>query len=470
MQRSFCVSSSLVLVLLLACWVAPCSAATKKPNVLLIMIDDLNTSLGCYGNKIVKTPNVDQLASKGIRFDRAYCNYPICNPSRASMLSGLYPAHTKVLGNNTPPRSVMPNTMFLPDLFKKNGYFVAASGKVFHGTFMDSANWDYWENPKDPDDEEGTGAGGEDVADKKRVKPRDRQVGKGENTDVPFSWRATDTKDEQEPDGQIATLAIKLMEENKDKPFFLAVGFHKPHVGHVAPKKYFDIYPPEKMPLPQEPPLGQQGIPKIAFAPKFFPDLADHQKQEIISHYYACTTYMDSQLGRVMEAMDRLKLWDNTIVVFWSDHGWHHGEHGGMWAKVSLMEESARVPFIVVAPGQKSDAVCSRTVQSVDIYPTLVEFCDLKKPSKLDGTSLLPLLKDPSRPWNKPAFCQVNRGRNIGRSIHTEKWTYVEWPDGVAQLYDYTNDPKQLKNLANNPAHKKTMTELSKRIAAEFER
>ena len=430
------------------------NAAEKKPNVLFIAVDDLNTQVGCYGNSAVKTPNIDRLAKIGVRFDRAYCNYPVCNPSRTSMLSGLYPEHTQVFGNNTSPRSKLTNAVFMPELFKQNGYVTAGIGKIFHGSFMNTIDWDIWENPKDAEDDESDSEG------KPKRGVKKTKADKGEANNLPFPWRATDNKDEQEPDGQIARKAVQILEQNKDRPFFLGVGFHKPHTGHVAPKKYFDMYPPEKIVLPKEPPVESQNIPAIARSPKFYPDLTDAQRREIISHYYAATTFMDAQLGKVLDAMDRLKLWDNTIVVFWGDHGWHHGEHGGMWAKVTLMDEVASVPLIVVAPGKKKNAVSPRVVEAVDFYPTLAEFCGLPKPAGLDGRSILPLLDDPKREWNETALCVVNRGGGLGRSLISEKWIYTEWPDDSAQLYDHDKDPHEYVNLAKNPASKKKIGEM----------
>jgi iduronate 2-sulfatase len=442
--------------------------AAGKPNVLFIMVDDLNTQLNCYGNSAVKSPNVDRLAKMGVRFDRAYCNYPLCNPSRTSVLSGRRPDHTKIVGNNTAPRTYMTNVVFMPELFKTNGYYTAGIGKIFHGTYMDTVDWDVSINPKDAegDDEKGGGDRKEKPGRPAARGGRKAKADKGDAAGVPFPWRATDNADEAEPDGQIAAKAVEILEHHQDGPFFLAVGFHKPHVGHVAPKKYFDLYPPDKIALVKEPPVEQQGIPEIARSPKFYPDLTDAQQQQIIAHYYAATTFMDAQVGKVLEAMDRLKLWENTIVIFWGDHGWHHGEHGGMWAKVSLMEEVARIPFIVVAPGQARGAVCPRPIESVDIYPTLLEFCGLKTPGDLDGRSFLPLLENPKRSWDEAAFCQVNHRGGTGRSVHTEKWVYLEWPRGEAQLYDYEKDPRQYRNLAEDPAHAKVVAEMKEKLRA----
>ncbi len=420
------------------------AAESKKLNVLFIVADDLNTQLGCYGNRVVKTPNIDRLASMGVKFERAYCNYPLCNPSRTSFLSGRYPETTEVFGNNTAPRTKVGNIPFLPEHFRTNGYFTARVGKVAHGRFEDAVKWDISEDSGKDEDETEEG----------RPKTRNR----GKDVDVPFAWKASDLKDEQEPDGRTARQIAKLMEEHKSGPFFLAAGFHKPHIPHVAPKKYFDMYPVDKIPLPAEP--SGQNIPKIAYTPKYYPDLTDLQKRSIIQHYYAATTFMDSQVGVLLETMDRLKLWDNTVVVFFGDHGWHHGEHDGMWAKMSIMEESARAPLIVVAPGKKTGTVCSRVVEFVDLFPTLTDLCGLKDPSGLQGLSFTPLLKDPQQPWKKGVFSVVHRRGGLGKAVRNEEYTYIEWPDGAAQLYNYSNDPKEYRNLAKEKDYAKTLSSM----------
>ncbi len=433
-----------------------------KPNVLLICVDDLNTQVGSYGNPVVKTPHIDRLAKMGIRFDRAYCNYPICNPSRTSMLSGRYPENTGVTANKTPPRSNVSNLVFLPEVFKQNGYFTAGIGKIFHRGFGDTVDWDEAFKPQVDDEDDDQDSGGGDRKERKRSpdQPRLPKASKGQAGDVPFPWNATENSDEEEPDGQVALRAVKILEQRHDKPFFLAVGFHKPHIGHIAPKKYFDLYKPEQFALRPEPPIASQNIPPLANAPKFYPDLSEQQRREIMWHYAAATTFMDAQLGKVLDAMDRFKLWENTIVVFWSDHGWHWGEHGGMWAKVSLMAECARIPFIIAAPGKRKNAACARVVESVDIFPTLAEFCGLPLPPKLDGKSLLPLLENPGRHWDGSAYVVVNRRRGFGRSLQTEQWTYMEWPDGTRQLYDAKKDPREFTNLATVPSHRATVEKM----------
>ncbi|MEX0610822.1 MAG: sulfatase [Pirellulales bacterium] len=443
------------------------SAAPKgKPNVLFIIADDLNCALGCCGNDVVKTPNVDRLAASGVRFERAYCNYPVCNPSRTSFLSGRYPETTGVLLQQTNPRAHLgQDFQFMPEYFRAQGYFTAGIGKVAHGSFADTIQWDVYAEPA-------RGANHGEVTDtprrprgNRRAQPK-RDRTDSDEPDVPFPWRATGNVDEEEPDGKLAAQVVELLERPKDKPFFIVAGFHKPHIPHTAPQEYFDMYPPETIPLPEEPAGHEKNIPPIARG-KYLPDLTDLQRREIISHYYAATTFMDAQVGKVLEAMDRLKLWDNTIVIFVGDHGWHLGEHGGMWAKPSLMQEAAAAPLIVVAPGKQSKAVSPRLVEFVDIYPTLTELCGLATPPGLEGVSLAPLLDDPQQPWKKFVLTVVSaRGGGLGRAARTEAHTYIEWPDGSEQLYDCTRDPKEFENLAEKPRYSSTIAELKQLLKA----
>ena len=458
---------TLALVVLALAATFSLNAAESKPtrlNVLFIIADDQNCQLGCYGNRVVKTPNIDRLASLGVRFDRAYCNYPVCNASRTSFLSGRFPDTTKVFGNGTQPRVALGQTyQFLPEYFRAQGRFTAGIGKIAHGTFADLLKWDVFTDPMH--------GGGQDEDDQVAQQPRQGKARRGgagkakaraesKADSVPFGWQATDNQDEEEPDGITARRVARLIEEHKNKPFFIAAGFHKPHVPHVAPKKYFDMYSLEQMPVPVEPPGHAKNIPAIARPPKDFPDLTDQQKREIIQHYYAATTFMDAQVGVLLETMDRLKLWDNTVVVFLGDHGWHHGEHDGFWAKMSIMEESARAPLIVCAPGRKSHATSPRLVEFVDIFPTLTELCGLPQQDGVEGLSFAPLLDRPERPWKKGVFSVVTRRGGLGRSVRTEQFTYIEWPDSSTQLYDYTRDPKEYYNLVKNPEHAKTAAEL----------
>jgi uncharacterized sulfatase len=452
------------------------SAVDKKLNVLFIVSDDLNCSLGCYGDKITQSPNIDRLAARGMRFDRAYCNYPVCNASRVSFLSGRRPDTTKVFGNGTNPRIALGNDFkFMPEYFHDHGYFTASIGKISHPTFARSLKWDVQSDAQrgqEEGDEERPAAKAKGKADTKakldadaKLKRRAAKAAKAEaeagaGGDVPFGWQATGNEDAAEPDGITAHRVVELLEQHKDGPFFIAAGFHKPHVPHTAPKKYFDLYPADKMPLPQEPEGHEKYIPKIANPAKYYPDLKPEQERAIIQHYHAATTFMDAQVGLLLDALDRLKLWDNTVIVFLGDHGWHLGEHGGYWAKVSLMEESARAPLIIYAPEKKSNTVSPRLAEFVDVYPTLTELCGLPLPAGVEGTSLAPLLSDPSRDWKKAAFSVVTRPGGLGRAVRTETHTFILWPDGSEQLYDHTRDPKEYDNLALDTRVKDIANEL----------
>ncbi len=417
----------------------------RRWNVLMIAVDDLSNRLGCYGHPVVKSPNVDKLAQRGMRFDRAYCQYPVCNPSRSSLMTGLRPDTTRIFDNRTPFRSTLPDAVTLPQLFRQNGYFTARVSKIFHDGLDDPKAWD--------------------VALDTKATERGNQ-GEGRSL-APYPWcrwLAAEGEDEDQPDGQTAQEAIRLLEQNKDKPFFIAVGFRRPHDPFIAPKKYFDLYPLESlMPFtdpPDKTPDVRDAIPK-GFD---FSHFTDRDKREFMRAYYAGISFMDAQLGKVMSAMDQLKLWDNTIVVFFGDHGYHLGERN-WWNKSTVFELSARAPLIVVAPPMKARGKnCERLVEFVDIYPTLTELCGLPAPDNLEGTILRPLLDAPSRAWKKAAFTQVQRGRFAGRSLRTERYRYTEWDGGKAgvELYDHQTDPNEYHNLANEPQHAKTVEEMKR--------
>src|SRR5262245_18141589 len=452
-------------------------AAVKKLNVLFIVSDDLNCSLGCYGDKITQSPNIDRLAARGVRFDHAYCNYPVCNASRTSFLSGRRPETTKVLGNGTEPRIALgPDFKFLPEYFHDHGYFTASIGKISHPTFASTVKWDVQSDAQkgqdDGDEESPTAKAKTKAGDGKakldaaaKLKRREAKAAQAAAKAapggyVPFGWQATSNDDADEPDGITARRVVKLLEQHKDGPFFIAAGFHKPHVPHTAPKKYFDLDEAAKMPLPKEPEGHAKYIPEIARAPKYFPDLNKDQDRAIIQHYHAATTFMDAQVGLLLDTLDRLKLWDNTVVVFLGDHGWHLGEHNGFWAKMSLMEESARAPLIIYAPGKKSNTASPRLAEFVDLFPTLTDLCGLPLPGGLEGISLSPLLDDPSRPWKKSVFTVVNRRGGLGRAARTETHELIVWPDGSEQLYDHSRDPHEYENLALDTRHKETANSL----------
>ncbi|MCE7065910.1 sulfatase [Dyadobacter sp. CY326] len=431
--------------------------AKKKLNVLFIAVDDLNTDLGCYGNKFVKTPNIDRLAKRGVKFDKAYTQFPLCSPSRSSLLTGQRPDVTKIYELQTHFRKILPDVVTLPQLFKNNNYYSARVGKIYHygvpgqiGTdgLDDPISWDQKVNPK-----------GRDKAEESLIKnlTPDRGLGSA------LAWRATEGTDEEQTDGMVATEAIKIMKEKKNEPFFLAVGFYRPHSPYVAPKKYFDLYPVETIPLPKEIENDLDDIPEAAlFTKPAHWGLSVADRKEALRAYYATITFMDAQVGRLLDELDRLKLTDKTVIVLWSDHGYNVGQHG-QWMKQSLFENSARVPLIFSVPGGTKGKASTRTVELLDIYPTLAELCGLTPAQKLAGTSLTGLLKNPDSVWDKPAYTQVRRNQIFGRSVRTERFRYTEWDGGNAgvELYDHQTDPNEFKNLAKESTYIITVNEMS---------
>ncbi|MCA1686657.1 MAG: sulfatase, partial [Planctomycetia bacterium] len=379
----------------------------KAPNVLMILSDDLSTALGCYGHPLVKSPNIDRLAKRGVRFERAYCQYPLCNPSRSSFMTGLRPDTTGVLDNAARFRDKHPGVVTIPQLFRKNGYFAARVGKIYHygvpsqiGTsgLDDPESWETFINPR-----------GRDVDDE----PMITSIKPGSGFGATLSWLAAEGGDGEQTDGRGAAAAVRLLEENKDRRFFLAVGFYRPHTPYVAPRKYFDLYPLDAIKLVTEP--GRDGVPAPALTvnpPNY--GIGDDLQRRAIQAYHASTTFMDAQVGTVLDALDRLKLTDDTVVVFFSDHGYHLGEHG-LWQKMSLFEESAHVPLIIAGPGVKAAGQSSPALaELIDVYPTLADLCGLDAPPHLQGKSLRPLTDDPGRAWARPAVTQVRRGGGGG--------------------------------------------------------
>lgn len=431
--------------------------APKKLNVLFIAVDDLNNDLGCYGNKFVKTPNIDRLAKRGVKFDRAYTQFPLCSPSRSSLLTGQRPDVTKIYELQTHFRKTLPDVVTLPQLFKNNNYYSARVGKIYHygvpgqiGTdgLDDPESWDQKVNPKGRDKTE--------EALIKNLTP-DRGLGSA------LAWRACEGTDEEQTDGMVASEAIKIMKEKKNEPFFLAVGFYRPHSPYVAPKKYFDQYPLESVPLPKEVENDLDDIPDAAlFTKPANWGLSVAERKEALRAYYATITFMDAQVGKLLDELDRLKLTDKTVIVLWSDHGYNVGQHG-QWMKQSLFENSARVPLIFSVPGGTKGKASGRTVELLDIYPTLAALCGLTPPQTLQGKSLVPLLENPDNIWDKAAYTQVRRNQIFGRSVRTERFRYTEWDGGNAgvELYDHQKDPEEFTNLAKESTYIITVNELS---------
>ncbi|MCF2496868.1 sulfatase [Dyadobacter chenhuakuii] len=431
--------------------------AEKKLNVLFIAVDDLNTDLGCYGNKFVKTPNIDRLAKRGVKFDKAYTQFPLCSPSRSSLLTGQRPDVTKVYELQTHFRKNLPNVVTLPQLFKNNEYYSVRVGKIYHygvpgqiGTdgLDDPISWDRKVNPK-----------GRDKTEELLVKNLTPDQGLGSA----LAWHASEGADEEQTDGMVASEAIKLLKEKKAGPFFLAVGFYRPHSPYVAPKKYFDQYPLASIPLPKEIQNDLDDVPEAAISTKpAHLGLSVAQRKEALRAYYASISFMDAQVGRVLDELDRLKLTNKTIIVLWSDHGYNVGQHG-QWMKQSLFENAAHVPLIISVPGGTAGKASGRTVELLDIYPTLAELCGLMPTQKLGGKSLTSLLKNPDGIWDKAAYTQVRRNKITGRSVRTERFRYTEWDGGKAgvELYDHQKDPNEFTNLAKESTYIITVNELA---------
>lgn len=406
----------------------------EQPNILFIAADDLSCTLGCYGDPIAKTPHLDQLAASGVCFLNAYNPLPLCDPTRASVMTGLRPETIKVYDLDRHFRDEVPDAVTLSQQFMKHGWWAGRVGKIYHynvptiiGTdgFDDPPSWQKTANPK-----------GRDKTDESLIFNTEPH----RKISAALSWLAAEGRDEEQTDGMVATEAIKLMEEKREEPFFLAAGFFRPHTPYVAPKKYFDMYPLEDLRLPYAPANDRDDIPTAAFAhncpvPHF--GLDELTCLQAMQAYYACVSFVDAQVGRMLDALDRLQLSDRTIVVFWSDHGYHLGEHDGIWQKRTLFEQGARAPLIIRNPLSKGNGQpCRQIVEFIDIYPTLNELVGIPAPQAVEGHSLVALLDDPLTRWDRFATTQVLRPADhrldtavMGRSIRMERWRYSDWAE-----------------------------------------
>lgn len=453
-------------------------AEPAQKNVLFIISDDLNNFLGCYGDARARTPNIDGLAARGVMFRRAYCTFPLCGPSRNSMLTGLYPNSTGILLNQQLFRQTIPSHIPLPQAFRRAGYFAGRIGKLYHynvpksvGTngHDDPGSWELELNP----------AG----VDRLEEEPFIQTLTPGQFGGT-LSWYASPHGDEKHTDGMLAADAEWVLERcaaRGDRPFFLAVGFYRPHTPYVAPEvPYFGYYPRDEMPVPLGIEAYRDKVPPAALGSykREQDKLTDESRREVIQGYYASISFMDAQVGRVVAALDRLGLADQTVIVFTSDHGYHMGEHG-LWQKMSLFEESARVPMLIVAPGVAAGGgVVESPVSQLDLYPTLAELCGIETPGNLQGQSLVPMLTDPQAAGRGWALTQVTRrgggDRFFGYSIRTQRWRYTEWDEGRQgrELYDHDADPREQTNLALRPEHADTVrafsTELRAAVDATF--
>lgn len=445
------------------------AAPARRPNVLFLVSDDLNTLLGCYGDRLARTPHLDRLAARGVRFDRAYCAFPLCGPSRNALLTGLYPNSTGILANAQIFRQTIPAQPSLPQAFRNSGYFAGRIGKLYHynvpksiGTngHDDPASWELEMNP----------AG----VDRLKEEPQIFSLTPGQFGGT-LSWYASPAPDAAHTDALMAEDAEWVLERcarRPEQPFFLAVGFFRPHTPYVAPQAWFDLHPASSMPVVGGVEEDQADIPApgLGSYKKEQDRLTDDLRRQTRQAYNASISFMDAQVGRVVAALDRLGLADNTIIVFTSDHGYHMGEHG-LWQKQSLFEESARVPLLVVVPGKaRGGTAVSAPVSLIDLFPTLTQLCEVEAPRNLQGQSLVPMLQDPSVSGRGWALTQVVRGgearRFFGYSLRTPRWRYTEWDEGMKgrELYDHESDPHELTNRAGDPALAATVEELSSQL------
>ena len=438
--------------------VSPLLTADTKANILFIAADDLSCALGCYGDPIAKTPHLDRLAATGTCFLNAYNQLPLCNPTRASVMTGLRPDTIKVYDLDRHFRDEVPDAVTLSQQFMKHGWWAGRVGKIYHYNVPASIGTDGFDDP--PSWQKTVNPIGRDKTDEHLVFNAEPH----RKISAALSWLAADGKDEEQTDGMIATEAIRLMEEHKKDPFFIAAGFFRPHTPFVAPKKYFDMYPLEEMRLPFAPSDDREDIPTAAFAhncPIPHYGLDELTCRKAMQAYYACVSFIDAQVGRILTALNRLGLAENTVVVFWSDHGYHLGEHNVIWQKRTLFEQGAKAPLIIRNPMSKGNGqACRRIVEFIDIYPTLTELAGLPTPKQVEGRSLKRLLDDPLTQWNGTAITQVLRPADdrlkdpvMGRSIRTERWRYSDWAEGKngVELYDHYADPMEFNNLALNP-------------------
>ena len=458
-------------------------AKPGRPNVLFIMSDDMRVELGCYGSMFhAQTPNLDALARSGVRFHRNYCQFPLCNPSRSSLLNGRHPTTTGVLGNRTAFRALHPDYISLPQLFKENGYRTVRNGKIFHGGIDDPKAWSEGGGAPEGDG----GAGGHTLAiPRTPVPPPPGNILPPlpqDNSQAAHSDRVVvlDGNGEGHPDYHTADRTIEALRRYKDQPFFIACGFVKPHSPPCAPQRFLDLYPPEHIELtpdfaawPTVPP----GFPSAAIR-KRNADLfigrgaSKEEARQVIRAYIASISWADWNLGRVMAELDRLDLRRNTIVVFTVDHGYQLGEKG-KWSKAgSLFEMGTRVPLIIAAPGARGNTrPCLRIVESVNIYATLVELCGLPLPPGNEGVSMVPLLHNPGGQWNRPAHSVWSEDGSTlhGVMVRSENWRYVEYgPQGAngAMLFDIHADPYEIHNLADDPKHARVRAKLSPLVQA----
>jgi arylsulfatase A-like enzyme len=469
------------------------SPESNKLNVLFIAVDDMRPELNSYGYDHIKSPNIDKLAGRGMLFNRAYCQQAVCSPSRTSLLTGYRPESVGVTDLNTHFRENKPNVVTLPEHFKNNGYYTRSFGKIFHPGLDDPQSWSdssWWSrfpdkyNYRDPKiDAELNKALDKFMIEYEKIS---QNMTYGEKLQARRmkprgpSWAAPNVPDTMLADGECASEVIKTIRKMKDRPFFIAAGFRKPHLPFVAPKKYYDLYPMESITLPDKQTLPENApdvagtswgeLRKYSDIPKKG-QVTENKAKELTRAYFACVSFIDAQVGRLMDELDRLDLTEKTVVILWGDHGWHLLEHG-LWCKHTNYEIATRVPLIISAPGMKiRGATTNALTEFVDVYPSLADICGLPLPKHLEGTSMKPLFDDPDQPWKKAAFSLYPRkvpgvGEVMGHSIRTDHYRYVEWTNAdksfyKTELYDHRNDPHETISLALDPDYEDMVKELS---------
>ncbi|MEW4487194.1 sulfatase [Thalassoglobus sp. JC818] len=425
----------------------PMADASEKPNVLFIAVDDLNdwiSPLGGYEG--CQTPNLERLAARGMTFTRAYCAAPACNPSRASLMTGVRPWTSGVYHNPQPWRPAMPDVLTIPQHFSANGYRSTGAGKIFHGAFDERASWDdYMKKGGDP-------------------KPTKAVTSDPHSKAGGIVWGVLDVEDSEMNDYATASHTIELLEADHEKPFFAACGIFRPHMPWQVPRKYYDMYPLEEIKVPYVPEGDLDDIPEAGV--KVAKPQGDHAKiletdnwAYAVQAYLASITFADAQIGRVLDALEESQYNDNTIVVLWGDHGWHLGEKEH-WRKFALWEEATRVPLFISVPGMtEPGSRCDRTVDLMSLYPTLCRLCDLAMLEQLEGTSIVPLLKDADAKWIVPAI--TTHGRN-NHAIRSEKFRYIHYEDGSEELYDHESDSGEFNNIAGDPGMKEEIEKLKR--------
>ena len=495
---------ALMLVLVLA---ASCTneVENSRPNILFIAVDDLRPELGCYGIDHVISPNIDKLADNGITFTNAYCQSAVCNPPRASLMTGLRPNSNKVWDLWTDFRETVPEVITLPQHFKNNGYHSVAIGKIYHNTKPDSLSWSEEKLHIDgyPFDPDATYVGEKALQNLEKRKQKITEAGNqdryidryGEWYLKAFSTECEDVPDNAYYDGAQTDVAVEKLGELADmgKPFFFAVGYYRPHLPFNAPKKYWDMYDPDAIPMAEND-FIPENAPSMAInnlrelrgyvdykdqPHPLFGKLSQEQAKHLKHGYMASVTYVDTQIGKLMDKLEQLDILDNTIVILWGDHGWKLGEHGS-WCKMTNYSVDTRVPLILSTPGMRGHPVrTDRLVEFVDIYPTLCELAGIPVPEELEGVSAVPLIKQPELPWKKAVFSQYLRSRiwlgpdgiaYHGYAIRTHDYLYVEWKVeetgelAAIELYDLQNDPQENKNVAASEYYAGVLQEMKERL------